>query len=1175
MNPSYFLSMAIALFLVFAGVQADNDDGLPTPCSEYLLYSVVVTTRRSCGSKMTMLRDHNAQQYRRPVTTQQHILSDVQQHQQRYNNQQQPQQQQQQQQLPQPSFFVQQNPTLEVPQPRIQNQPQQQSLRFPQNIQQSQPQQLLRAPTTNISPQQDSLIGYVPNYVSNPQLLQQQPRTQQQQQQFQRSVHNQLQQAPFSTIPTPGVPQQQEQDIHTQNFLTLRNLGPQVGPQQSLPQRSFSNTLYNPLQPQFQNQPQQQQQVPQQIDQQFSTIPQFQHQNIRPTAQTEQKLPRQESNQQFSTSPQAIFNNQAYNPQPSHLPASSLLPYIPQPQLPPQNQQSQQISRPQQHPHYTNLPEIPPFDAPVVTPEQEYKQKLIQKHEQFVQKQYEKSQNKVKQLHEDFVHKQHTIKQDVPLRQSSQQSQGNAQRSRPVYASELNQFSEALKKYNIEHPTTTTTTTTQATTSSARPVENRQSRPDGERSKSSKTKKTIGRDELLKQLKAALAETPQNDLGDKPYETMDLVLPSGERVQVIRTQDPNLIKGQQAISQDQLNALIGSSSGGKQSKSVIRTVSDLPDKLKGIKLPDGVQIVKAPDSGDGEGGLDLSSLASLYGGGSSAVSSGGAGGNSIASSAVISSDSDEPPSIEELAKRGLIPDGYEIEGLSSKPKPAPAPTAPPKKKATYVYLEEQADGSFKIQGVKANGEKETKTTGAEVESILERIRSGEIKLPPSVTRLILPNDQEVTLDNGKIVQQPRTTTTTTTTTRRPPTSTTTTTTTTTTTPVPFIPTRPRVTVTRNSQPAYPTTVIPLNQRSSEGHLLQEASNSYRSTPDPLYQEGSISYVTTPQPIYDPSIQISSTYSPVTERLTATTVEQQIIQEAHNPPPNFSEDLIQIFKSNGLFAMAKYLKQSGLDSILNETGPYTIFVPTDKAFKNLLIQLGGPERAEEKFKSNPRLLSGLLLHHVIPGAFEISSLQDEMTGVSLAGTQLRVNQYTMHDQEWNDVLLTTINGAMVVNDRKDIKIPQGIAHAVDRVMFPLPVGDLLQTLQSDREARFATFLKVLFTSGLTEKLQGKGVKTFTVFAPTEKAFKELEPDVLEKLQTDKDAAEEFAMKHIVPGTLFSAGMRFYQVKDSLLTGKTVILQKTSAGKIKVNDAQMVTSNIPSTNGVIHAIDGILS
>lgn len=92
---------------------------------------------------------------------------------------------------------------------------------------------------------------------------------------------------------------------------------------------------------------------------------------------------------------------------------------------------------------------------------------------------------------------------------------------------------------------------------------------------------------------------------------------------------------------------------------------------------------------------------------------------------------------------------------------------------------------------------------------------------------------------------------------------------------------------------------------------------------------------------------------------------------------------------------------------------------------------------------------------------------------------------------------------------------------------------------------------------------------------DKSFSELDSDTLEKLYNDKDTAEQFAMKHIVPGALFSAGMRFYQVKDSLSTGKTVILQKTSAGKIKVNDAQMVTSNIPATNGVIHALDGVLA
>lgn len=73
----------------------------------------------------------------------------------------------------------------------------------------------------------------------------------------------------------------------------------------------------------------------------------------------------------------------------------------------------------------------------------------------------------------------------------------------------------------------------------------------------------------------------------------------------------------------------------------------------------------------------------------------------------------------------------------------------------------------------------------------------------------------------------------------------------------------------------------------------------------------------------------------------------------------------------------------------------------------------------------------------------------------------------------DSQITTINGATVLFEKKDIVIPQGIAHAVDRVMFPLPVGDLLQTLQSDRERRFTNFLRALFSSGLSELLQNKG------------------------------------------------------------------------------------------------------
>ncbi|XP_050526503.1 probable serine/threonine-protein kinase DDB_G0275165 [Daktulosphaira vitifoliae] len=323
-----------------------------------------------------------------------------------------------------------------------------------------------------------------------------------------------------------------------------------------------------------------------------------------------------------------------------------------------------------------------------------------------------------------------------------------------------------------------------------------------------------------------------------------------------------------------------------------------------------------------------------------------------------------------------------------------------------------------------------------------------------------------------------------------------------------------------------------------------------------------------------------------------------LSSSHHP-----STLSNVLKNKGFYAMAKFLKKSGLDSILNDTmGPFTIFVPTDKAFRSLLVQLGGPDKADEKFRENPRLLIGLLLHHVIPGAFNVKSLQDEMTGVSLAGTQLRVNTFTTQDVEWNDIKVITINGARILDDKKDIVVNypsdsssygvHSIAHAIDRVLFPLPVGDLLQTLQSDRDQKYTEFLKLIRFSGMTSVLLGS--KTHTLFAPVNRAFmgnsnasrllEHIESasagsnDPVELLNIEE--AKALVMRHLVPNAaLYTAGMKFYQVKDSLLlksipsSSAQLTIYKDS-GKVRVNSANIIARNIPATNGVVHAIDSLL-
>ena len=48
-------------------------------------------------------------------------------------------------------------------------------------------------------------------------------------------------------------------------------------------------------------------------------------------------------------------------------------------------------------------------------------------------------------------------------------------------------------------------------------------------------------------------------------------------------------------------------------------------------------------------------------------------------------------------------------------------------------------------------------------------------------------------------------------------------------------------------------------------------------------------------------------------------------------------------------------------------------------------------------------------------------------------------------------------------------------------------------------------------------------------------------------SDKDSAQQLVNRHIVPGTLFTSGMRFYQVKDTLAEDKAITVQK-NGGKL---------------------------
>lgn len=70
----------------------------------------------------------------------------------------------------------------------------------------------------------------------------------------------------------------------------------------------------------------------------------------------------------------------------------------------------------------------------------------------------------------------------------------------------------------------------------------------------------------------------------------------------------------------------------------------------------------------------------------------------------------------------------------------------------------------------------------------------------------------------------------------------------------------------------------------------------------------------------------------------------------------------------------------------------------------------------------------------------------------------------------------------------------------------------------------------------------GIKTYTVFAPTDAAFSALSTEELNTMVSDKESAKKLVERHILPNTLFTSGMRFYQVKDTLAEDKAITVQK---------------------------------
>lgn len=118
-------------------------------------------------------------------------------------------------------------------------------------------------------------------------------------------------------------------------------------------------------------------------------------------------------------------------------------------------------------------------------------------------------------------------------------------------------------------------------------------------------------------------------------------------------------------------------------------------------------------------------------------------------------------------------------------------------------------------------------------------------------------------------------------------------------------------------------------------------------------------------------------------------------------------------------------------------------------------------------------------------------------------------------------------------------------------------------------QFSTLAKALTVAGLADALKGPG--PFTVFAPTDEAFKKIPADKLAALLKDKDALTAVLTYHVVKGNVMAADVVKLD-KATTLQGKEIMISAKDG--VMINGAKVIKADIKCKNGVIHVIDTVL-
>ncbi|XP_016846657.1 periostin isoform X4 [Anolis carolinensis] len=241
-----------------------------------------------------------------------------------------------------------------------------------------------------------------------------------------------------------------------------------------------------------------------------------------------------------------------------------------------------------------------------------------------------------------------------------------------------------------------------------------------------------------------------------------------------------------------------------------------------------------------------------------------------------------------------------------------------------------------------------------------------------------------------------------------------------------------------------------------------------------------------------------------------------------------------------------VSQVGLAASLRPEEEYTLLAPLNGAF------------SDDTLTMDQRILKLILQNHILKVKIGLNDLYNGQFLETLGGKKLRVFVYRT---------AVCVENSCMIRGSKEGR--NGFIHVFRQLIQPAE-KTLHETLRSDK--RFSIFLSLVEAANLEEVLSQPG--DWTLFVPTNDAFKGLTEQEKQTLMRDQNALRNILLYHLTRGVFIGSGFE---------PGVTNILKTIQGGKLYlkvVNDSLLVNelkskeSDLMATNGVIHVIDKLL-